>query len=153
MLVCIRGCMIWQTAADKWAVSCRAVLHSLEVAEQPHGLQRGWQLVSTATAPFVEPPVGPNYDVEFGEFLGAGSYGRCVEAGCRPQGQSEWCQPLGAVAHGLGPEHPSGAQIEPARFIKRWRFISCSHAATCHSMHSKLRPAHRMQHGRVCAGR
>jgi hypothetical protein len=68
--------MLLMNATPCCAVLCCTVLGSLEVAEQPHGRQRGWQLVSTATAPFVEPPVGPDNDVEFGDFLGAGSYGR-----------------------------------------------------------------------------
>lgn len=64
------------------AVLCCAVRlvvsTSLEVAMQPSGCQEGWQLVSSATAAGVVPPAGPEADVEFGAFLGAGSYGRCV---------------------------------------------------------------------------
>jgi hypothetical protein len=51
---------------------------SLEIATQPQGHQKGWLLVSSATSAFVQQPVGSDCDVEFGAFLGAGSYGRCV---------------------------------------------------------------------------
>lgn len=58
---------------------CRAALdHSLEIAAQPRGRQQGWQLVSSATSKFVQLPGGAESDVEFGAFVGAGSYGRWV---------------------------------------------------------------------------
>lgn len=57
---------------------------------QPRGLQQGWQLVSSATAKFVQAPAGTDNDVEFGVFLGAGSYGRCA-AGLPIHGAPGWC--------------------------------------------------------------
>lgn len=57
---------------------------SLEIATQPRGHEKGWLLVSSATSAFVQQPVGPDSDVEFGAFLGAGSYGRYV---CWPGSQ------------------------------------------------------------------
>lgn len=53
---------------------------SLEIATQPQGHQKGWLLVSSATSAFVQQPVGSDCDVEFGAFLGAGSYGRVYRA-------------------------------------------------------------------------
>lgn len=60
------------------------VPRSLEVAMQPNGQRDGWQLVSSATADYVQLPAGAAAEeVEFGSFLGAGSYGRWVGGAVR----------------------------------------------------------------------
>jgi hypothetical protein len=54
---------------------------------QPRSNAQGWQLVSSCVADTIQPPPGSTDDawitaVEFGPFLGAGSYGRFVYSVC-----------------------------------------------------------------------
>jgi hypothetical protein len=48
----------------------------------PKGTDKGWELASSFVSPFLGAVEDPDAPIEFGEFIGAGSFGRVYRGRC-----------------------------------------------------------------------
>jgi hypothetical protein len=48
----------------------------------PKGTDKGWELQSSFVSPFLGAVEDPDAPIEFGEFIGAGSFGRVYRGRC-----------------------------------------------------------------------